>query len=465
LNILLVRTPRVKQSITLGEAMFCEPIGLEMVYAVLKDKHHVEIIDLMIKGENYKEKLAQFQPDIVGITSLCIDVKNVIGIAEETKVFNSKIKVFVGGTQSYLQPESFFNINIDYVFKYTTRENLNYVVDNINNLNLDLCDGVHIKLKGYRTTNIFGRNEYIIPDRASTEKHRAHYSYLGYKPCAIMQTSFGCSKQCNFCLRWRIEGAVEQNLELVHIADEIENIKENNIMIFDNDFLYDQERINELCDLLEERKINKTFICYSSVNSILKNKDAIKNFKRLGLSAVLVGYESFREEDMKNYKKESTIEDNIIASRLLKEMNIDCWASFILHPDWDKKDFSTLKRYIKKLKPEISTFSPLTPFIGLPYYEEYKNRLIHNADEYEKWSFGQVIIHPSKLTLRQYYIEMFKLILYTNIVLNSSKYMLKCFGIATYFRLAKGAFKIMPNYIKLILQSNELERKTNDEKD
>ena len=254
-------------------------------------------------------------------------------------------------------------------------------------------------------------------------------------------------------MRWRIEGAIEEDLKLTHIVDEIENIKEDNIMIIDNDFLYSKERINDLCDLLEARKIQKTYICYSTVNSIIENKDAIKDFKKLGMAAVLVGYESFKDEEMESYKKGSTVEENITASRLLKEMGIDCWASFILHPDWDKEDFRMLKKHIKKLKPEISTFSPLTPFIGLPYHEKYKSRFIYNVDEDEKWSFGQVVIYPSKITLQQYYIEILKLILYTNIVLNSSKYMLSRFGLATYFRLVKGGFKILPKYIKLILQS------------
>jgi len=34
MKILLVRPPRIKQAVTLGELMFCEPIGLEIVSAI-----------------------------------------------------------------------------------------------------------------------------------------------------------------------------------------------------------------------------------------------------------------------------------------------------------------------------------------------------------------------------------------------------------------------------------------------
>ena len=52
MRVLLVRPARIKQSIALGEFMYSEPIGLEMVFAMLEKDHQVEILDLM--AENIK---------------------------------------------------------------------------------------------------------------------------------------------------------------------------------------------------------------------------------------------------------------------------------------------------------------------------------------------------------------------------------------------------------------------------
>ncbi len=41
MKVLLVRPPRIKKSITLGEFMYSEPIGLEMIYTILEDRHEV----------------------------------------------------------------------------------------------------------------------------------------------------------------------------------------------------------------------------------------------------------------------------------------------------------------------------------------------------------------------------------------------------------------------------------------
>ncbi len=454
LKILLVRPPRIKQAVTLGEFMFAEPIGLEILYAVLCDKYDVKILDLMVKGENFQATCQEFNPDVVGITSLCIDVKMVLELAGRAKKINDNIIIFVGGTQAYLNPKAFFDDNVDYIFKYTTKQNLTELFNIIASDKIPpLMDGIFCKSHGFTSTNVFGRNEYMVPDRTSTKKYRQYYSYLGFKPCAIMQTSLGCSKNCDFCLRWRIEGDKESDIELNCIIEQIETIEETNIMIFDNDFLNNKERLEKFCDLLERLQIKKSFICYASVKSILAHPDTIKRVAKNGLKAVLVGYETFNEEEMMQYKKKSTVSDSFKASKVLKDIGIDCWASFMLHPDWDKNDFNKFRAYIKELKPEISTFSPLTPFPNLPLYEQFKDRLIFDETDYESWSFGKVSIRPSKMSLRQYYGEVLKTILFINLRMNSVPYMLKRFGIATLIRIGRGSSKLLPMYIKLMLNS------------
>lgn len=454
MRILLVRPPRIKQAVTLGELMFCEPIGLEIVFAVLKDRYEIKILDLMIEENKLEEECRSFEPDIVGITSLCIDVNAVKEIARQVKGINPHAITVAGGTQAFFNPDAFFCDNIDHVMKYTTRSNLNQLFDALaGKQEIPLIDGVHSRIHNYCSTECPGRNEYIIPDRSSTQQYRLHYSYLGYKPCAIMQTSLGCSKNCGFCLRWRLEGKEEQDIDLNVIMDQIKEIQEPSIMIYDNDFLYNKERLEAFCDLLEMHGFKKNFICYASVASIISHPETIKRAAKNGLRAVLVGYETFSQSEMEAYKKKSTVEDSIKASIILKEIGIDCWASYMLHPDWDTKDFKHFRRFIRKLKPEISTFSPLTPFPNLPMYNQYKDRLLFDKADYEQWSFGKVSIRPSRMSLRRYYYEMVKTILYVNLFMNSTSYMIKRFGFSTLFRVSIGSIKVLPVYLKLMLKS------------
>ena len=453
MKVLLVRPPRIKQAITLGEFMYSEPIGLEIIYAMLEHKHQVEILDLMSDKVSIGDKLKDYKPQVVGITSLCIDVPIVNAITEEVKKYDPNIVTLIGGTQALLNPQAFFIGSVDHVMKYTTTKNITELFHYLENgIRVPLIHGICSRINNFEATSSQGINEYIHPNREATTKYRKYYSYFGYRPAAIMATAQGCSKACRFCLRWRIEGHKENYLPMEFVIEEIRSIKEKTIMVFDNDFLHNAKRINTLCDFLQKENVKKEFICYASVYSIKKNKDVIRRFKGLGLKAVMVGYESFNNEELKSYQKKSTIEDNLEASKFMKSIGLDVWASFMLHPDWTGADFKAFRKYVKLLSPELSSLSPLTPFPNLPLYLEYKDRMLVKREDYEKWSFGQVTIMPSKMSLRNYYFEILKTNLSVNTQLKNVIYMVRKFGFFTVFRLFNGTLYLFVRYIRLMFK-------------
>ncbi|HBC31389.1 MAG TPA: B12-binding domain-containing radical SAM protein, partial [Clostridiales bacterium] len=69
--------------------MFSEPLGLEMIYGVLEENNEVEIFDMMIENQSLSDKIIEYNPQVVGITSLCIDVIKVLELCKETKEINS----------------------------------------------------------------------------------------------------------------------------------------------------------------------------------------------------------------------------------------------------------------------------------------------------------------------------------------------------------------------------------------
>ncbi len=453
MKILLVRPPRIKQAITLSDFMFSEPIGLEMIYGALKDNYEVEIFDMMIESMSLSNKIKEFKPKAIGITSLCIDVKKVIELCSESKKADENIVTIVGGTQTYLNAESFFNDDVDHIFEYTNKENLETFYNSICFGKIQLIDGIRSKALEYQSTGKVGRNEYMLPDRTSTKKYRSEYSYFGYRPAAITEFGTGCEKVCDFCLRWRIEGAKEKLIDIELTKKDLASIKEPTIMFMDNDFFSSKEKIETLINLIKEFNLKKNYIMYASVSGIIKYKEHIQALAELGLKALLVGYETFDDNELIKYKKKSTTTDNYLAAEILREAKIDVWASFMAHPDWSKNDFKLFRAYIKELKPQITSISPLTPFPNLPLYKDYENRLIYKINDYEKWSFGQVMIKPSQLSLRRYYYELLKTNLYVNLFVNKNTEMIKKFGITNIMRILMGSAKAVNKYIKLMIEN------------
>lgn len=453
MKVLLVRTARPKQAITLGELMFAEPIGLECVGGVIKEWYEVEILDLMAEAVPLKQVLIERKPDVVGITSLCVDVHSVLDCAREVKKTLPSAQVLVGGSQAVLSPQSFFHEGVDHVFACTNRENLLALLSAIETgVDVPELPGIASRARGYRMTGPRGINACLVPDRSLTSKWRHTYSYFGYRPCALLQTSRGCHSKCHFCLRWLIEGGDEQDEPLDSILDQIERIEEPSIMIFDNDFLHDPERLRSFCDRLEARQIRKNFICYASVKSILAAGDQVARFARLGLVALLVGYEFPRQEELDAFRKPIRVEDSLAASELLRRSGVDCWASVILHPDWGREEFGILRRFLQQVRPQVTSPVPLTPFPGSVIAREFEERLLFPPEEFEKWSFSQVVIRPSKLSLRAYYWEVLKLHYFINFRLNEPGWLYRRFGAATFLRIGIGSFRFGWRYVELMLK-------------
>jgi|SRR6056297_1566210 len=94
MNVLLIRPPRIKKAITLSDFMFSEPLGLEMIYGVIKDNHNVEIFDMVIETKSLSKKIKEFKPKLIGLTSLCIDVNMIknYGIKNIFRILFGSIK-------------------------------------------------------------------------------------------------------------------------------------------------------------------------------------------------------------------------------------------------------------------------------------------------------------------------------------------------------------------------------------
>ena len=192
-------------------------------------------------------------------------------------------------------------------------------------------------------------------------------------------------------------------------------------------------------------------MCYGSVNSILEKPQIIKRLQKNGLKAVIVGIEAFDNERFSEYNKPTSVDDNYNAIKILHDNNVACWGSFIVHPDWDKSDFKKMIDYLRDLKIELCTFSPLVPHPLTPLYEEYKDRLIYTVEDYEKWNFGDVLIRPSKMSLREYYFEIIKLALKLNGAKHSIQYVRKNFSLKNNLSMLFGFKTLFSIYVKNML--------------
>lgn len=87
-------------------------MGIECVTTILeKLGHKVLLVDFMAESiRHFKKYMKEFQPDVVGLTSQCSDITNVLYLVEKVKEMNHNIIVIVGGVQATIIPEAYYMI-------------------------------------------------------------------------------------------------------------------------------------------------------------------------------------------------------------------------------------------------------------------------------------------------------------------------------------------------------------------
>ncbi|GAH06836.1 unnamed protein product, partial [marine sediment metagenome] len=201
-------------------------------------------------------------------------------------------------------------------------------------------------------------------DRSLTAKYRHRYFYIFHDKVALLKSTFGCPYDCSFCFCRQITQGKYKQRPLDDVILELQSIREKQIYIVDDDFLADPGYVLGFIKLLEEKQIDKHYLVYGRADFITRYPELMARFRLVGLRTVIVGFESFYEEELLAYNKNISMQTNIKAMDVLNELKIECFATIILSPDWDRSDFRNLEKILKKIKIHYVNLQPLTPLPG-----------------------------------------------------------------------------------------------------
>lgn len=424
MKILLIRPKPQKETIGLQSVMICEPLELMILTGVLKKNgHDVVILDMILEKKPLPFHIKAIKPDLIGITGYISHISVMKNYAKIIKEINPKIQVAVGGVHAEVCPQDFQNKNIDFICRSAEEF---YAIAH--------CEDC----------------SKTLPFRELPEKYMAKYYYLFQDRCALIKTSFGCPYNCNFCFCKEITTYSARTVD--DVISELLTIKQKEVYIVDDDFLFNEERLLEFYEKIKENKIEKNFLVYGRADFIANHENIIEKLREIGLSAVIVGIEAASQNQLDTYNKKSKLEDNENAVRILQKYKIECYATIILGNDWDKSDFKYLYQYISGLNLVFVNLQPFTPMPGTGYFQEYEDRLIIPYEAHEKWDMAHLVIKPTKLTIRQYYWEIVKLYYKITIQPKNVLYMWKKYSFLTTMKLSKGAFQVTLQYLKKILR-------------
>ncbi len=452
MKVLLIRPKPDKETIGLQHVMICEPLELEYLVSNLPedvaDEVSIKIYDFILEKKSFERILREENPDFVAFTGYITHVKIIKQMAHRVKQYNPKAKTAVGGVHAEVVGDDFLDKNIDFIFRKNGIDSFNEVIDGIlkNQDNTVIDERIKaIESKPYNYS-------YKYPDRDSVKNYKKSYYYMFHNPCALVKTSYGCPYNCSFCFCKEITSGKYYSRNIEDVVSEISKIPETEIYIVDDDFLYDVDRLNKFIKLLKENNIEKKYLVYGRADFIANNKELMNELKKVGLRAVIVGIESIRKTDLDTYNKKTTVQINEDCIKILRELDIELYATLILPMDFDKQDFKNLTNWLRDMKITFVNLQPLTPIPGTEIFGDYEKKLLVDRENYEMFDMAHVILKPKHLTVREFYIQI--LLSYYRVVMRpkNSIRLLKKYGLKENLKMLKGSQRVSLQYLSKIIR-------------
>ncbi len=364
-----------------------EPVALAQLAAMVPD-HEVRILDMRLEEDlELNRVLLEFQPDLVGTTSMTTDCYQAKAVLEAAKgTLGPGCFTIVGGHHPTLSPADFEEDCVDALAlgegEETFEELVAHLADGGSFHQLHAIDGLRFREQSgtWHTTAKRSQNRdldsFPPPARHLIRRRPSDYFFMIAGPMASISTSRGCSFDCNFCAIWEFYERKTRFLSAEAICDRLEQIEERMVFFLDDNFLTNRGRLVKLCEEIERRGINKYFMTQGRTDFIADNPELMERLRDAGLVMVLSGFESNEENGLDFLLKRNTVDNNRKAAEIMRKLGIISTGIFMVRQDFTEEDFDRLYAHINELGIAIPLVSILTPLPGTKLYRERYEELL-----------------------------------------------------------------------------------------
>jgi radical SAM superfamily enzyme YgiQ (UPF0313 family) len=358
-----------------------------IISALLKSEgHHVDYIDCrkLKDWQQFEMQIQSLEFDIVLISIATVDFEPSQKIAAIIKAKNPNFKIMVGGPHPTLMTEQTAQVtHFDYIFTHEAEITLPKILRNLQD--------VPRITKGEMPMDLD-----VLPfvDRSLAPEGETPWFGGLNKPYFAITASRGCLYQCTFCqpAERAVFGNKVRKRSVDNILEELQYLKNRynmqSFMIHDDCFTQYYPWVEEFCAKKIQKELHQPFACQSRADIICKRPDLMRKLVDAGLRWVLIGFESGSDRVLKFIKKGTTVEQNIKAADICKDLGIKIFANYMFGLPMETKDeMKQTARMMQVIKPDIYSPSVFTPAPGSHLYSyciDHGLNLINSSEGYRR---------------------------------------------------------------------------------
>ncbi|MDZ7591098.1 MAG: magnesium-protoporphyrin IX monomethyl ester anaerobic oxidative cyclase [Rubrivivax sp.] len=376
------------------------------------DVHFVDAMTHHLSDEQVRARIEELKPDVVGCTAITPAIYKAEGLLQIAKQVNPAIVTVLGGIHgTFMYPQVLKEAPwIDAVVRGEGEQvflNLISAIDDgsfgrdrgcvrgIAYLDRSTEGGKVVATAAEPSIKDLDR---ITPDWSILEWDKYVYIPMNRR-VAIPNFARGCPFTCTFCSQWKFWRDYRIR-DPKKVVDEIEDLVKNHgvgfFILADEEPTIHRKKFIAFCEELIERKLDVLWGINTRVTDILRDEKLLPMFRQAGLVHVSLGTEAAAQLKLDRFNKETTIEQNKKAIRLLREAGIVSEAQFIVGLENETREtLEETYRMARDWNPDMANWAMYTPWPFSDLFQELGDKV--EVFDFEKYNFVTPIMKPDAM--------------------------------------------------------------------
>ncbi|WP_129672088.1 magnesium-protoporphyrin IX monomethyl ester anaerobic oxidative cyclase [Candidatus Chloroploca sp. Khr17] len=238
----------------------------------------------------------------------------------------------------------------------------------------------------------------LTPDWSLLEWDKYIYVPMNVR-VAVPNFARGCPFTCRFCSQWKFWRKYRSRSPLKFV-DEVETlVRDYNVGFFilaDEEPTLNRKKFTALCEELARRKLPVLWGINTRVTDIMRDEALLPLWRKAGLMHISLGTEAAAQMNLDRFRKQTTIEQNKRAIKMIQSHGMVAEAQFIMGMENETPEtIEETYRLSQDWKPDMANWNMYTPWPFAELFEELGDKV--EVRDYSKYNFVTPIMKPEAM--------------------------------------------------------------------